>query len=235
MNFTISSHRLASLLGSLLCFCLHGQIFVNLDFESATIAPLPPGQFNSVPVAYALPGWQVFYGTDTTPVTTVLHNNNSIGTRNLSIFGPQYNGAYSIIEGQFMPFLQAGFPGVAGFPERTVTIEQSGLVPAFAQSLQFKVGILDANFSISLNGQTLSLVPLDATPAYAKYGVDVTSFAGQVADLRFTSFSTPVRADNWVAVDSFQFLSTAVPEPSTWALLVLGSALFWCAARRRRK
>jgi hypothetical protein len=31
------------------------------------------------------------------------------------------------------------------------------------------------------------------------------------------------------------FIVTAVPEPGTWALLGLGSALFWCAARRRRK
>jgi hypothetical protein len=30
-------------------------------------------------------------------------------------------------------------------------------------------------------------------------------------------------------------MSPAVPEPSTWALFALGSALCWCAARRRRK
>lgn len=31
------------------------------------------------------------------------------------------------------------------------------------------------------------------------------------------------------------FVLTAVPEPSTWALLGLGGALFWSATRRRRK
>jgi len=33
----------------------------------------------------------------------------------------------------------------------------------------------------------------------------------------------------------FQLDGTAVPEPGMWALLALGTAAFWCAARRRRK
>ena len=34
---------------------------------------------------------------------------------------------------------------------------------------------------------------------------------------------------------SLDFYGSPVPEPGTWALLGLGSALFWCATRRRRK
>jgi hypothetical protein len=99
-----------------------------------------------------------------------------------------------------------------------------------------EIGVgFDTNFSVSLNGLTLSLIPLGSTALYALYGVDVRSFAGQVSDLRFTSFGTPIRPDNWVAVDSFLFSPDVVPEPSTWALFALGSALCYCAARRRSK
>jgi hypothetical protein len=218
-----------------------GQNFVNLGFESANLPVIPAGQYGgSVSASDALPGWRVLYGTNTVPITSVLHNNYTLGTRSLSVFGPNFSD-YQVIEGQFMPFLQAGNPGVVGFPNRSVAIEQTGLVPGFAQSLQFKVGLnnqigvgFHTNFFVSLNGLTLSLVPLGSTELYALYGVDVTSFANQVSDLRFTSFSTPIR-DSWVAVDSFVFSADVVPEPSTWALFALGSALCWCATRRRRK
>jgi hypothetical protein len=216
----------------------NGQGFINLDFESANLPVLAPGQYGGlVPLSDALPGWRVFYGANITPESTLAYNGITLGTRNASILGPNFEGEI-IIEGQFMPFLQTG---VAPLGESgTVAIEQTGIVPTSAQSLQFKVGInnqigvgFDTNFSLSLNGQSLSLVPLGAMTNYATYGVDVTRFAGQVADLRFTSYGTVIRPLNWVAVDSFQFLPMAVPEPSTWALLALGSALFWCAKRRR--
>lgn len=229
--------------GLLLGFCLqlHGQNFVNLDFESANLPVIPAGQSGGFVLASdALPGWQVFYGTDTTPVATVLHNDYTLGMRSFSILGPNFNSA-AIIEGQFTAFLQAANPGVTGISNRNVAIAQTGLVPNLAQSLQFKVPLFNqigvgfhTNFFLSLNGQTLSLIPLDVTATYASYGVDVTSFAGQVADLRFTSFGTPLRPDNSVSVDSFQFSNTAVPEPGMWALLGLGAA-GWCAVRRRRK
>jgi hypothetical protein len=44
--------------------------------------------------------------------------------------------------------------------------------------------------------------------------------------------SAPNTPNNLVGL---QFVGAIVPEPSTWALLGLGSALFWSATRRRRK
>jgi len=227
--------------GGLILSCCAQGTFQNLDFESANLPVLASGQFGGfVPVSDALPGWRVFYGANVTPESTVAYNGITISTRNASILGPNYipqSLGETIIEGQFMPFLQAGV--ARDLPD--VTIEQTGLVPVSAQSLQFKVGLnnqigigRDTNFLVSLNGQTLSLVALGATATYASYGVDVTSFAGQVSDLRFTSYSTVARPFNFVAVDSFQFLPMAVPEPRTWALLALGSALIWYAASRRK-
>jgi len=62
------------------------------------------------------------------------------------------------------------------------------------------------------------------TPGFAARGY--TFARGDWSDWTFAQNTPP---------PVFRLDGTLVPEPSTWALLGLGSALFWCAARRRRK
>lgn len=214
---------------------LRGQGFINLNFESANLPILPPGQSGgNVTVGNALPGWQVFYGTSSVPNTTVLYNNYTLSSINASIFGPGFYSDTEVgtIEGNFMPFLQSGLASVSG---RTVSLAQTGLVPAGMRSIQFKVaGPSAMNFGLYLNGQALPLFVLSSTASYTLWGAPVNGFTGQVAELRFTVQSPPNQIFNSIGVDSFEFLSTAVPEPGTWALLALGGALLGCGMVRRK-
>jgi len=66
---------------------------------------------------------------------------------------------------------------------------------------------------VSFNGLTLPRVPLGSTANYTVWGVDVSAYAGQTGELRFTA--------PWLSagvLDGIQFSLTAIPEPSVLAL-----------------
>jgi len=82
--------------------------------------------------------------------------------------------------------------------------------------------------AVTFANTLLSLQPVNVAPGYTLWSADISAFAGLTGELRFTGNHS---AGNWVGLlDDITF----VPEPSTWALLALGSAAFACAARRRR-
>ena len=171
------------------------QAFHNLDFESASLALIPPGQFGGfVPISDALPGWTGYIGTN--QVTTVLQNNYTLGNASIDIFGPDW-GRYEggIIEGQYtLALLQGVDPQSMGWPVQFVSasISQSGLVPGNAQSLQFKAQTFSqTNFVVSLGGKALSLVPIGSGTTYTLYGADVSAFAGQFETLTITALPGP--------------------------------------------
>lgn len=85
------------------------------------------------------------------------------------------------------------------------------------------------NFSnlmqISVGGQTLlpGVLPL---------------FLGYVSDTPFTTLTfsgqTGAEFGDSFSIDNFSFSSTAVPEPTSWAMLIAGFGFVGAAARRRR-
>jgi hypothetical protein len=212
-----------------------GQIFVNLDFEQANLSPVPPGQYGSfVPITKGLPGWTGYLGTN--PVTQVLQNNYTLGDACIDIIGP--SSTSGIIEGRYTVVLEEGVPPGNPFAAAiNASISQLGLVPATANSLQFKESG-NVAFTVSFAGQRLNLIPLGVGNGvglnYTLYGADISQFAGQAGTLTITELAgpgtVPATPDYF---DSIVFSPQIVPEPNALGLFGIGACYF--VGRRTRR
>ncbi len=204
-----------------------GQTFQNLNFESANLSPVSSGQFGgSVEITNALPGWSGYIGTN--QVTTVSQNAVTLGAASIGILGPNWSFG-GIIQGNYTLVLQPGADPFGILGENVgASVSQSGLVPANDQSLQFKTQSFD-NFSVSLGGQDLILIPLATGTNYTLYGADITPFAGKIETLTFDVSAAPNDANYF---DSIVFSPSSVPEPSALSLLSI-CILYFCWFWRR--
>jgi hypothetical protein len=80
---------------------------------------------------------------------------------------------------------------------------------------------------VTINGQLLSLVPLQSGSNFTVFGADITQWAGQSSvTLAFTAFAeNPHLDDTTVFLDGVQFVTGAIPEPGTAGLFALGMLL----------
>jgi hypothetical protein len=201
------------------------QEFVNLDFESANLPQLNPGQFGGgyVSITDAIPGWSCTI--DGNSVTEVINNNGTVGGPSLSIWGERATNVGGVFQGTYTVILSAGFGGASG---HTTSLFQTGLIPASARALLFKAAPYDSgvgSFSVSLGGQDLDFSSLSIGPNYTLYGATIPShFAGTVQSLMFTDSSF---ADTWhyEKLDDIQFTSEPIPEPSVFSSAAVGIGL----------
>ena len=210
-----------------LCYsaCAQGP-FQNLNFESATLSPIPPGQYGGeVPISEALPGWTG--SINGTPVTQVLQNNITLGEASIDILGPSWNSVNpGIIDGNYTVFLQA-FAASQG----EVSLSQDGTVPVTASSIQFSIWSQSspANFLVSFAGNSLSPIVLSSgtSPSgqqYNNYGANILPYAGQTGQLEFSAFANGQLG--WIELDDISFSTQGVPEPDAFILTGLGGTLF---------
>jgi hypothetical protein len=212
--------------------------FQNLWFESATLVPVPESS-SYYDFTQAFPGWAGYVGTTGDGLTA--YNGLPMATAGFSIVDRRYSTAPGmpggVIQGNFTAVVISGISGVGEMFD--ATLEQTSLVPAYAESLQFEA-FFDSNhsqgsyFSVSLGGQTLSLVTLGSGANYTLYGADIQGWAGQTAELAFTThtnFEWSVPA--YLYLDSIQFSPQAVPEPSIIAFSALGALLLGWRMRGR--
>jgi hypothetical protein len=197
--------------------------FVNLGFENPTVPPgTPPG---IVPTSAAFPGW-------TSPATIAAYDQMGLGgTAVLSLLSSNATIGFPFtpFDGRYTAVLQGGItPG-----DPSMSLAQIGTVPGDALSLHFFAASFGNNFTVSLNGQPRNFFVLGNFVTYNEYAADISGFAGQTVELRFSQPPQPGALS--LFLDNISFSPVAVPEPSTWALLALGTAAFCYAARRRRK
>jgi hypothetical protein len=191
------------------------QGFVNLNFESTTLAS--NGTPSTVATTVGLPGWDATIGG--VSQSTILYNNGTLGNSAVAIQG--YNVFSPTIAGNFSAALTAGATGNA-------SISQTGLIPADTLSLLFEsytTGNGLPTLSVTINGQNISISPLQTTANYILYGGDISSFADQTVNLAFTAVSDYPQGFGYYVLDNIQFSNTAVPEPNSLALSGLGCLL----------
>jgi hypothetical protein len=200
-----------------------GQSFVNLNFEqSIVVSSNYDSEFGIYIGTANVLGWTGYLGAN--KETAILYNNFTLGNAGIDVVG-QGVGA---IEGQFTLVLQPGFDPFGSGQNVDASMSQTGRVPLYAQSLQFKASIF-SSFSVSLGGQNLSLIPLGTGANYTLYGADISQFAGQVETLAITALAAPNSVDYF---DSIVFSPSAVPEPS--ALSLFGICVLFFGWRLKR-
>lgn len=208
---------------------LEAQGFVNLNFESATIVPVPGDPYGRVQFNSAFPGWTGSTGTNVQ--TLALYNNLFLDSSGIGIFD---TNSSSVIQGKYTAMLEAGLGLGTGQPADT-TLSQTALIPAGTESLLFDA-LPEGNansFAVSLNGQALTLLLLSTTSNYDVYAANIQSWANQTATLSFTVFAQQPHVNNNILyLDNIQFSSSSVPEPNTLALSALGGLLLVWRNRR---
>jgi hypothetical protein len=96
-------------------------------------------------------------------------------------------------------------------------------------SIQFYVNQSSfATFQVTFGGNIIPTTQIGTGPNYDIMAGDVSAYAGQMGELRFTA---PPGEGGFL--DNIQFLTTPVPEPGTLALLAAGAVLL--RLRRGRK
>jgi len=202
--------------------------FQNLSFESANLPILLPGQSGGVvPATDAIPGWQGYLGANQT--FGVFFNDVSLGAPAISIHSS--SSSFTPIAGNYSVILQPQF-NPNNLPGRdSAAVAQTGQIPAVSQSLRFYSG--SGSMQVSFAGQNIPLAQLGITGNYLILGGDISAFAGQTGELRFTVPSGPF-SYNIPYLDSIVFSTQSIPEPSTFGLFGLGAFLFGFRARAVR-
>ena len=202
---------------------LHAQgTFQNLGFEQAAIVPVGGGNPSFyVVAASALPNWNTYINNST--VDWIVHNTISLSGTAISIHDAA--SSRTPLRGNYSVFLQGSS---ATLSPNNVSVAQTGLIPVGSQSLLFRAW--GDNFQVSVNGQTLSLIPVSSGGNYTVYGTDITPFAGSSTELRFTALPT-----GSLFFDSIQFSTSPVPEPTIIVLTGIGACLFGFRRWLRRK
>jgi len=206
------------------CLSVWAQTFTNLDFEQVTLIGTP------TPYAASLAGWTGYLGTEV--LAPFIYNNETLSCAAISIIGTNYDLGRLVPHGSYCLLLQAGEECVSYPPPSMVSaaIEQTGTIPASARKIVFDTSPFGdmRDVRVTFNETPIPLgVQVPGSDIFV-VGGDISTFAGQSGELRFTA---PVYSDYYspqvpvwnrasrVIVDHIRFSST----PLTAAPVVLTS------------
>ena len=192
--------------------------FVNLDFESANVPDIPQFQGGAdVAASIGIPGWTPYLGG--IPVTTILHNNETLTAAAIAIQGPSWP-SQSILQGSYTVLLE---PASSPLPPTAAAVGQTGQIPAGTRSIFFYG---TGGYTVTFAGQQIPISAVGSGPNYTIFGGDISAFAGQTGELRLQGGGL---------LDNILFSNQSVPEPTVFALLALGAIMLGLSRRRERR
>lgn len=222
------------------------QLIVNGGFESTNMSDST--QFGSSFPSGGVTGWSAsglnavyFPGTAERGATT------QFGYRDMKVYGPANgwnNGltATSPAGGNFV--MMDGDPSYQGIVWQTVSGLTAGKTYdlsfwwAAGQQFNFPGATWDKYMTVSLGSQSFDTEKLSGpTGSFQGWRQVTASFTAQNATevLRFAAHGMPSGQPPLVFLDGVSMTAAvaAVPEPATWAMLILGFGLVGGVARRR--
>jgi hypothetical protein len=209
--------------------CFAQGSFTNLDFEAAriTLDTSSPYYPYAAIATRALPGWS--FDGFRPGGSDIGYDSGTAGSAAVSIHDTNtYLGLVPILQGRYSAFLQGEYT----FNPNAVSVSlwQTGQIPLNAQSMTFWGGDFAATFQITFNGQYIPFGIIGSGANYNIYGGDISAFAGQTGELRFTALP---RTES--GIDNIQFSNQPIPEPSGLVLFGLGTlflSIYRFTARR---
>lgn len=212
------------------------QSFVNLDFDEGHVVQAPPPFDILLDWSVALPGWGHGNGDAT---QFIYYNFGHVGTAQVYVLLDASNSPFGADSGTFSVGMRNGRTDQNDPSTFTdAFLSQTGLVPPGTRTLTLLA--TNQDFSVQLNGvpirmQNIGLDPANHASRYLWSG-DVSSFAGQVVELRVVDTSPDQGGGltgETVTIDEIRLLP--VPEPAAALLLALGMPAIGLVARSRRK
>ncbi len=188
----------------------------NPRFENPGL-PLSPNNY-FVPTAAAIPGWTAYVGG--VPVSSIVYNDVNLGAPAFSLHG--MDSPLKPIQGNYSVILQ----GSKIFGGSSAAVGQTRPIPSTSMSLRF-YGSMD--MEVTFNGNPLSLILLNKELNYDNLVADISMFAGQTGEIRFTS---NLSASHLLYLDNIRLSTLPIPEPGALTLLAFGLfGLGWRAHR----
>jgi hypothetical protein len=194
--------------------------FQNLDFSGADVVFVGNSAIQ-IETGPALPGWTASIGGN--PQAAILFNNITLSGSAIALLGPATPAAGANYGVDLL--------GAGTGPSGTSSIQQTGIVPVGANSIQFNSSsypfypATDISFGLTMNGHQVNLLPLTMANNIWTYGGNISQYGGTSVTMSFYSV-----VGNLI-FDDITFSSQSIPEPGALALFSLGSMILVCKIR----
>jgi hypothetical protein len=182
--------KVSSLIFAILVLCKGtlAQGFVNFDFELSTITSSSPSGYGFNWGMANVSGWTAYgdrASSNYTGGTSVFYNDQWLDSASVALVDANYWSP--ALHREYAILLFGGTS--AGATTNGAAIGETGQIPLTAQSITYWGSSWNhqQNLQITFNGQLLSFIAISNTATYTIYGADISAYAGQTGELRFTA------------------------------------------------